>query len=65
MMAYTVARRTGEIGIRMALGGDRHRIIWTVLREIIGLGQRDSRLDWQRPGEQPLYRVLPVRPEAH
>jgi predicted permease len=38
MMAYTLARRTGEIGIRMALGADRHRIIWTVLREMIWLG---------------------------
>ena len=38
MMAYTVARRTAEIGIRMALGADRHRIIWMVVREMIWIG---------------------------
>jgi predicted permease len=37
VMAFTVARRTREIGLRMALGAPQGRVVWMVLRETLVL----------------------------
>jgi ABC-type antimicrobial peptide transport system permease subunit len=35
LLGYTVARRTSEIGIRVALGAQRSQVLWLVMRDAL------------------------------
>ena len=35
VMAFVVARRTKELGIRLALGAQRSQVIWMVMKEVL------------------------------
>jgi putative ABC transport system permease protein len=37
VVSYVVAQRTGEIGLRMALGAQRSDVIWMILKQGIGM----------------------------
>ena len=70
-MAYAVARKTNEIGIRMALGAERGAILGMVLRETAddraGWNCRGSagRLDRQQLTQDPAVRAYTSRSVEH
>jgi predicted permease len=68
VMSYTVARRTREIGIRIALGAERAAVVWMVLREVafltavgIGIGV-PAALALSRLVRSQLYGIEPSDP---
>jgi predicted permease len=69
-MAYTVARRTGEIGIRMALGAQRGTVVWMVLRQAFVLAMAGlaigvpTALGTSRFVESFLFEVKPNSPAS-
>ena len=68
VMSYAVTRRTREIGIRMALGAERSRVLWLVLREVaimaaIGIFIGVSGALWlTRPVQSQLFGLSPNDP---
>jgi putative ABC transport system permease protein len=68
VMAYVVAQRRNEIGIRMALGADRRGILNLILREagmllVIGLGVGTAlALGAARPAKSMLFGLKPYDP---
>jgi predicted permease len=40
--SYSVARRTSEIGIRLALGAQRRQVLWLILRQVVFLAVAGS-----------------------
>jgi predicted permease len=69
-MSYTVARRTGEIGVRMALGAQRGTVVWMVLRQVFVLAAVGlavgvaTALGISRFVESFLFGVKPNSPDA-
>lgn len=69
-MVHAVARRTRELGIRMALGARRRLVVWTVLREVWMLGALGviigvpAALAMSRLVESFLYGTRPNDPAA-
>ncbi len=69
-MAYVVARRTSEIGIRMALGAGQRSVTWMVLRQVCALTALGlaialpATLGASRLVESLLFRTRPNDPQA-
>ena len=70
VLSYTVTRRTGEIGVRLALGATRGRTLWPMLVEsskLVALGVAigvPAALALTRLLSTSLYGVTPTDPRV-
>ncbi|MGH9672608.1 MAG: FtsX-like permease family protein, partial [Bryobacteraceae bacterium] len=70
LLAYSVARRTAEIGLRIALGAERGRVLWLVLRESLGLFAAGAALGLAvafvvlKPASDLLFELEPADPAS-
>jgi ABC-type antimicrobial peptide transport system permease subunit len=68
LLTHVVGRRTGEIGVRMALGADRVAVVWMILRRslwLVGAGLAvgvPAALLATRPLATLLYGLAPADP---
>jgi len=70
LLSYSVARRTSEFGVRLALGAQAHMLLWIVLREsilLLALGLAigvPAALSSTRVLKSLLYELSPLDPTA-
>jgi predicted permease len=70
LLSYSVARRTSEFGVRLALGAQSHMLLWLILREsilLLALGLAIGvpiALSSTRILKSQLYELSPVDPTA-
>jgi len=70
LLSYSVARRTSELGIRLALGAQSHMLLWMILREsllllVLGLAAGiPVALSTTRFLKSLLYELSPLDPVA-
>ena len=70
LLSYSVARRTSEFGVRLALGARSHMLLWMILREcllLLALGLAlgvPVALSFTRILKSQLYELSPLDPTA-